>query len=62
VGWQHNIRTKTFLNFALHVEDFRVPAEWHFFATSHGNSTCDALGGTLKETGIKDKELAATLH
>jgi hypothetical protein len=25
-----------------------VPAEWHFFATSHGKSACDGVGGTLK--------------
>jgi hypothetical protein len=25
-----------------------VPEEWHFFATSHGKSACDGVGGTLK--------------
>jgi hypothetical protein len=25
-----------------------VPAESHFFATSHGKSACDGIGGTLK--------------
>jgi hypothetical protein len=38
---------KNFLNLTLH-QDFRVPAEWRFVATSHGNSHCDSLGGTLK--------------
>lgn len=29
-------------------KDFGIDAEWHFFATSHGKSPCDALGGSLK--------------
>ena len=28
--------------------DFHVPCEWVFFATSHGKSPCDGLGGTTK--------------
>ena len=28
--------------------DFQVPCEWVFFATSHGKSPCDGLGGTTK--------------
>jgi hypothetical protein len=39
---------KNFLNLTLHEEGFGVPAKWHFFAMSHGKSTCDALGGTIK--------------
>jgi hypothetical protein len=38
---------KNFLNLTLHQENFRVPAEWHFFSTSHGKGVCDDLGGTL---------------
>jgi hypothetical protein len=30
-----------------------VPAEWHFFATSHGKSACDGVGGTLKGLAAK---------
>jgi hypothetical protein len=30
-----------------------VPAEWHFFATSHGKSACDDVGGTLKKLAAK---------
>jgi hypothetical protein len=26
-------------------EDFGALAEWHFFATSHGKSACDGIGG-----------------
>ncbi|ESO09020.1 hypothetical protein HELRODRAFT_168952 [Helobdella robusta] len=29
-------------------EDFGLKAEWHFFATSHGKSPCDGIGGTTK--------------
>ncbi|KAK3914359.1 Latrophilin Cirl [Frankliniella fusca] len=36
------------LNLNLHEEDFGVPAEWHYFATSHGKGPCDGLAGTLK--------------
>jgi Flp pilus assembly secretin CpaC len=28
-------------------QDFEVPVEWHFFATSHGKNICNSLGGTL---------------
>ena len=27
---------KNFINLCYHLEDFGVPAKWHFFATSHG--------------------------
>lgn len=37
-----------FSNLAHHFEDFGIQAEWHFFATSHGKSPCDGVGGTLK--------------
>jgi hypothetical protein len=30
------------------VEDFELEAEWHFTATSHGKSTCDALTAVAK--------------
>lgn len=39
---------KNFLNLCLFREDFSFEAEWHFFATSHGKSPCDALGGSFK--------------
>jgi hypothetical protein len=40
-------------NITCHNEDFGVPAEWHFFATSHGKSACDGVGGTLKRLTAK---------
>ena len=33
---------KNFLNL------FDIPAEWHFFATSHGKGPSDGIGGTIK--------------
>lgn len=44
---------KNFLNVSMHHEDFGIPAEWHFFATAHGKSICDGLGGTLKRLATK---------
>lgn len=35
-------------NVLYHEEDFGIPAEWHFFATSHGKSPCDGVGGSVK--------------
>jgi hypothetical protein len=34
---------KKLLNITCHNEDFGVPAEWHFFATSYGKSACDGV-------------------
>lgn len=39
---------KAFKNLTLHHSDFGVKAEWNFFATSHGKSPCDGIGGTVK--------------
>ena len=39
---------KNMLNLTCHNQDFDVNAEWHFFATSHGKSPCDGIGGTVK--------------
>ena len=41
---------KNFVNLCLHYEDFAMDAEWIFFATSHGKSPCDGVGGTVKRT------------
>uniref|UniRef100_UPI00358EEC48 uncharacterized protein n=1 Tax=Myxine glutinosa TaxID=7769 RepID=UPI00358EEC48 len=42
-----------FSNLCLHEEDFGVPAEWHFFATSHGKGPSDGVGGTIKRLAGK---------
>ena len=39
---------KNFLNVCLHHHDFSVSCTWSFFATSHGKSPCDGIGGTIK--------------
>ena len=44
---------KNFLNLSHHEADFGMPAEWHFFATSHGKSACDGARGTLKRIVTK---------
>jgi hypothetical protein len=37
-----------FINLCHHEEDFGLEADWNFFATSHGKSACDGIGGTVK--------------
>ena len=32
---------KNFINLCYHEDDFGVPAQWHFSATSHGKGACD---------------------
>ena len=44
---------QNFLNLCHHEADFGMPAEWHFFATSHGKSACDGARGTLKRIVTK---------
>lgn len=44
---------KNFKNLCLHQKDFGIKAEWHFFATSHGKSACDGVGGTVKRLAKK---------
>ena len=44
---------KNFLNLCNHESDFGMPAEWHFFATSHGKGPCDGIGGTVKRLATR---------
>ena len=44
---------KNFSNICHHDQDFGMPAEWHFFATSHGKGPCDGVGGTVKRLAAK---------
>lgn len=44
---------KNFLNLCNHQNDFQLEAEWHFFASAHGKSACDGLGGTIKRMARK---------
>ena len=48
---QCKIRTISLISH--HVDDFGLAAEWNFFATSHGKSICDGIGGTVKRPVTK---------
>ena len=39
---------KQFVNLCHHLTDFSIDCMWNFFATSHGKSPCDRIGGTVK--------------
>ena len=39
---------KNFINICHHEQDFAMKCTWSFFATSHGKSPCDGIGGTVK--------------
>ena len=39
---------KTLYNLCQFKEEFNVETEGNFFATSHGKSPCDGIGGTVK--------------
>lgn len=51
-GGQYKNRNN-FCNVTYHQSDFKLEAEWHFFATSHGKSASDGIGGTLKRLAAK---------
>ena len=40
--------SKNFPNVCYHKDKFDLVGEWNFFATSHGKSPCDGIGGTVK--------------
>jgi len=42
-----------FINLLHHKQDFKVEAEWHFFATAHGKSACDGIGGCVKRNAYR---------
>ena len=44
---------KNFLNLCHQKDDFSIDCEWNFFATSHGKSLCDGIGGTVKRLTAK---------
>ena len=51
---------KNFSNLLMHYADFGISAEWHFFATSHGKSPCDGIGGTVKREAARASLQATT--
>ena len=42
----NNIRIAKTINLFHHQQDFNIGAEWIFFATSHGKSPCEGVGGS----------------
>lgn len=44
---------KNFVNLYYHEEDFKIYAEWHFFASYHGKGPCDGVGGTVKRAAAR---------
>ena len=44
---------KNVINICFHKKDFFTNCSWIFFATSHGKSPCDAIGGTVKRITAK---------
>ena len=48
---------KNFINLRHHQQDFNIDAEWMFFATSHGKSPCDSVGGFVKYYVAKQRPL-----
>ena len=51
---------KNLVNLCCHKDDFGIPAQWNFFATSHGKSPCDGIGGTVKRL-VARASLQATI-
>jgi hypothetical protein len=50
----HNIRTENVLPICYILRTvLRIARKWHFFATSHGESPCDAAGGTRKRQAAR---------
>ena len=39
---------KSIANLNYHYTDYELKTAWHFFATSHGKSSCHNIGGTVK--------------
>ena len=48
---------KNMINLCMHNTDFNLTVEWHFFATSHGKSPCDGIGGTVKRLVDRSSKL-----
>ena len=53
---------KNFANLLHHRTDFNLHAEWHFFATSHGKSPCDGIGGVTKRMASRASLQAAYVN
>ena len=45
---------KSFSNIVYHFKDFNIVAIWTFFATAHGKSSCDGIGGNIKRCAANE--------
>ena len=52
---------KNFINLCHHQPGLHMDAEWIFFATSHGKSPCDGVGGFVKRY-VGKRSLKRPLH
>ena len=50
---------KGLINLFHHWLDHGIDAVWNFFATSHGKSACDGIGGTVKRLAANISLMAA---
>ena len=41
------------LNLCFHLDDFGVPAEWHYFETAYGKGSSNGLAGTVKRLAAR---------
>lgn len=42
-----------FVNLLHHKKDFKIDAEWNFFASAHGKGACDGIGGVVKRNAYR---------
>ena len=53
---------KNFLNLTYHKHDFGIGASWSLFATSHGKSPCDGIGGMVKRKLMRESLMRPVNH
>ena len=53
---------KSLINLMYHKHDFNLKAGHHFFAISHGKSSCDGIGGTIKREAANARLKAAVTN
>lgn len=42
-----------FINLLYHKKDFKIDADWNFFASAHGKGACDGIGGVVKRNAYR---------
>ena len=61
-AWSQYKNYKGLVNLCDHRLDQGVDAAWNFFATSHGKSACDGIGGTVKWLGTNASLMATEIN